>query len=190
MQALLEDVHDQFSVVAVGQVQQVAAVRLVLACMLRVAMLLRQRGVDHGGDGVRNAIYLIAGYIDFTWATGRFPHQFEFERHIRKDQSHVSRVGEFQLLPFSADTRNRLIFLGTHRLTAYDVIKHLRQVNQSALVRAECECGDAVERRGRVGHRLHALIAHLGQPALDGFGFGAGHRLIGKPLPAVYRWQF
>jgi hypothetical protein len=43
MHALLEDVHDQFSVVAVGQVQQVAAVRLVLACMLRMAMLLRQR---------------------------------------------------------------------------------------------------------------------------------------------------
>lgn len=43
MHALLEDVHDQFSVVGVGQVQQVAAVRLVLACVLRVALLLRQR---------------------------------------------------------------------------------------------------------------------------------------------------
>ena len=34
-----------------------------------------------------------------------------------------------------------------------------------------------VERQSGVGHFLHALIAHLGQPELDGLGFGAGHRL-------------
>jgi hypothetical protein len=160
MQALLEDVHDQFSVVAVGQVQQVAAVRLVLACMLRVAMLLRQRGVDQDGDGdgdgdgVRNATYSIACYEGFTWATGRFLHQFAFERHIRKEQSHVSRVGEFQLVPISADTQNRLIFLGTHRLTAYVVIKHLLQVNQSALVRAVLRV-----RRARLSDRAGSAIS-------------------------------
>lgn len=35
----------------------------------------------------------------------------------------------------------------------------------------------AVERQGEGGHFLHALVADLGQPALDGFGFGAGDGL-------------
>jgi hypothetical protein len=42
MRAVLEDVHDQFPVVGVGQAQ-VAAVRLMLACLLRTPLLLCQR---------------------------------------------------------------------------------------------------------------------------------------------------
>jgi hypothetical protein len=59
----------------------------------------------------------------------------------------------------------------------------------------------AVEREGGVGHLLHALVAHLGQPEFDGLGFGAGDGLdnaqqrggfgaIGFALLAVCRGQF
>ncbi|MEI2746229.1 MAG: hypothetical protein V9G22_12710 [Ottowia sp.] len=34
-----------------------------------------------------------------------------------------------------------------------------------------------VQRLGGVGNLLHTLVAHLGQPQLDGLGLGAGHGL-------------
>ena len=57
----------------------------------------------------------------------------------------------------------------------------------------------AVERQGWVGHFLHTLIAHLGQPELDRLSFGTGDGLddaqqafcighIGEPLFAVCCW--
>ena len=59
----------------------------------------------------------------------------------------------------------------------------------------------AVERLGRVGDFLHPLVAHLGQPQLDGLGLGAGDGLhqtqkglragaVGLTLLAVRRRQF
>ena len=35
----------------------------------------------------------------------------------------------------------------------------------------------AVERQGRVGHFLHAVVADFGEPDFDGLGFGAGDGL-------------
>jgi len=34
-----------------------------------------------------------------------------------------------------------------------------------------------VQGEGWVGHLLHALVAHFGEPELDGFGFRAGYGL-------------
>lgn len=34
-----------------------------------------------------------------------------------------------------------------------------------------------VQRQGRIGHLLHALIAHLGEPEFNGLGLGAGDEL-------------
>ena len=59
----------------------------------------------------------------------------------------------------------------------------------------------AVQRERRIGHLLHAFIAHLGQPQLDGLGLRAGHGLhkaqqgfgcgyVGQPLPAITRGHF
>ncbi len=70
MRAVFEDVHDQFAVVGVGKAQQVAAIGLLLAFLLRVPLLLRDPAGALGGEAQARPAHGAAGEDAVAGAEG------------------------------------------------------------------------------------------------------------------------